>query len=56
MAQKAVEAYDTRRNSPASVLLIDANYESLKQSGLNINVLGNTNNINQQTAAYRLLS
>jgi hypothetical protein len=44
MAQKAVEAYDTRRNSPASVLLIDANYESLKQSGLNINVLGQINN------------
>ena len=56
MAQKAVEAYDTRRNSPASDLLIDANYESLKQSGLNASVLGNTNNINQQIAAYRLLS
>ena len=56
MAQKAVEAYDTRRNSLASDLLIDANYESLKQSGLNASVLGNTNNINQQIAAYRLLS
>ena len=44
MAQKAVEAYDTRRNSPASDLLIDTNYESLKQSGLNINVLGQINN------------
>ena len=55
VAQKVVEAYETRHNAPVSDNLINANYGSLQETGMNASVLNNAENINQQIASYRIL-
>ena len=56
VAQKDVESYKTRYNTPINGTLTDATYNSLKNTGVNTGILNNTDDLNMQIAAYRILS